>query len=243
MRRAGLGRILLVATLVAVTGGALASTLARGAAKEPIAGRWALGGGVLEFVQTKPGTYASKVIRKRPGVVCPRVNDRDGQIVLKKKAARVYEGTWVWFVTPTCKPAGKGRTTVTVARSGASATMVARPPKGLESETLTLTLTRPGAAVAATKLFGTTGPGFTISLRDAQGNNVTQVRPGRYTFVVDDRAGIHNFRLTGSGLNQAITTVPFVGQRTYTATLRSGRYTFLCDPHAAGGMLGSFGVG
>jgi plastocyanin len=36
--------------------------------------------------------------------------------------------------------------------------------------------------------------------------------------------------------------VAFVGKRTWTVTLKPGKYTYQCDPHAASGMKGSFRV-
>ena len=92
----------------------------------------------------------------------------------------------------------------------------------------------------ATPLAGTVGPGFTISLKRA-GVKVTTVRRGSYAITVNDRSDFHNFRLRGPGVNRAITGVAFVGRRTFTVTLRPGRYTFLCDPHALD-MRGTFRV-
>lgn len=204
--------------------------------KEPIAGRWEFAGGVVEFVP-RGSRFVSKVIRKRPGVPCPQVNDRDGQIVLSKRASRRYEGTWVWFDASTCRVAGKGATTIVVSADGTTATMVANPPRGVESRPITFRLSRAGAAPAGTTLFGRVGPGFTISLA-TRGT----VRPGRYSIVVDDRSPSHNFRLSGPGVNAAITSVPFSGRGTLAVVLKPGRYTFLCEPHAPA-MRGSFSVG
>ena len=39
-----------------------------------------------------------------------------------------------------------------------------------------------------------------------------------------------------------LTSVEFVGKKTWTVTLKPGKYTFQCDPHAANGMMGSFKV-
>lgn len=90
---------------------------------------------------------------------------------------------------------------------------------------------RPSAPVGA-RLTLTSGPGFRIALRTVAGKAVTRLRPGRYTFVVRDRSTAHNARLRGAGASRA-TSVPFVGVRTWTVTLRKGTLTFLCDPHAA----------
>jgi plastocyanin len=89
-------------------------------------------------------------------------------------------------------------------------------------------------------LTATVGPGPTISLRTAAGRRVTALRSGRYRIVVRDRSAMHNFHLTGRGVNKR-TAVGFRGTRTWTVTLRKGRYRFVCDPHAAR-MRGSFRV-
>ena len=91
----------------------------------------------------------------------------------------------------------------------------------------------------ATPLAGTVGPGFTISLKKA-GTKVTTLRRGSYTIAVNDRSDFHNFRVRGPGVNRA-TGVAFVGRRSFTVTLRPGRYTIVCDPHADS-MRGSFRV-
>jgi plastocyanin len=60
---------------------------------------------------------------------------------------------------------------------------------------------------------------------------VRTVRAGRYTFVVSDKAAIHNFQLEGPGIDRAITTVPFRGTKTVTLLLRRGTYKYYCTPH------------
>src|SRR5262245_46982811 len=83
-----------------------------------------------------------------------------------------------------------------------------------------------GAARSAdTKLTGVVGPGFTISLVDAQGQPVTRLPAGDVDITVDDRANEHNFHLRGPGVDVS-TAVEEVGQRTFTVTLRDGNYTF-----------------
>jgi plastocyanin len=112
-----------------------------------------------------------------------------------------------------------------------------------------LTLAVVGLALAAgassmtatAKLTGTVGPGYSIKL--AQGTKkVTKLKAGKYTFVVHDKSAIHNFHLTGPGVNK-MTSVPFVGTKTWTVTLKKGTYKFVCDPHKAiPTMRGSFKV-
>ena len=38
------------------------------------------------------------------------------------------------------------------------------------------------------------------------------------------------------------TSVAFVGEQTWTITLKPGKYTYKCDPHALTGMKGTFRV-
>jgi plastocyanin len=97
------------------------------------------------------------------------------------------------------------------------------------------------ASEAATPLAGTVGPGFTITLTKA-GKKVTSLKAGSYTITVNDKAKIHDFHLLGPGVNKVITTVPAVGTKTVTVTLKKGTYTYQCDPHAAAGMKGTFKV-
>jgi hypothetical protein len=68
------------------------------------------------------------------------------------------------------------------------------------------------AAPAAQMVKGTVGPGFTITLT-LGGKKVTKLKAGRYRFVIDDRATIHDFHLSGPGLNRVLTTVGFTGTR------------------------------
>jgi Copper binding proteins, plastocyanin/azurin family len=101
-----------------------------------------------------------------------------------------------------------------------------------------LVLSAPSQA-ALPKLTGTVGPGFTITLKKA-GKTFKTVKAGKYSITVSDKSNIHNFHLTGSGLNKQITTVSFVGTKTITVTLVKGKtYKFVCDPHATV-MKGSF---
>jgi len=78
-----------------------------------------------------------------------------------------------------------------------------------------------GAGAQAPTLFGTVGPGFTITLADASGNRVQNLDPGTYTIQIEDKADIHNFHLTGPGVNKT-TSVGGTGTTTWTVTLRKG---------------------
>jgi len=95
------------------------------------------------------------------------------------------------------------------------------------------------AQAAAPKLIGTVGPGFTITLTKA-GKKVTTLMHGSYTIVISDKSNIHNFHLTGPGLNK-MTSVGGTGSTTWKVTLKKGTYKFVCDPHS-GIMKGSFKV-
>ena len=89
--------------------------------------------------------------------------------------------------------------------------------------------------LAATPKFnGTVGPGFTISMAKKP------TKAGKVKLVVSDKSSIHNFHLKGPGVNVK-TTVPATGSKSFTVTLKKGKYTFLCDPHATT-MKGSFTI-
>lgn len=107
--------------------------------------------------------------------------------------------------------------------------------------TAALTALAFSAPALAVELRATVGPEFTISLTDASGNRVTQLDPGTYEIVVEDKSDFHNFHVTGPGVSES-TGVEFVGTRTLTVTFVEGRYTFVCDPHSTM-MRGSFIVG
>lgn len=96
------------------------------------------------------------------------------------------------------------------------------------------------AAPAVTgSLVATDGPGFTITVTKG-GKKVTSLPAGTYTIKVQDKSNIHNFHLTGPGLNKK-TTVGAVATYTWKVTLKKGTYKYVCDPHATI-MKGSFTV-
>jgi plastocyanin len=101
----------------------------------------------------------------------------------------------------------------------------------------------PGAAVsrsAQNELQATVGPGFNISLTNAEGR-VTHLDAGSYTIKVSDQSPEHNFHLTGPGVDQA-TDVDTTGTTTWNVTLTDGTFRYLCDAHPTQ-MKGSFTVG
>lgn len=97
-----------------------------------------------------------------------------------------------------------------------------------------------GTQAATPKLTATVGPGLTISLKTAAGATVKTLRPGTYAITVDDRSRIHDFRLRGP-VNKTLSGVAAVGKKTVTVRLVAGKYTFVCQPHAAA-MKGAFSV-
>ena len=97
------------------------------------------------------------------------------------------------------------------------------------------------AEASTPKLIGTVGPGFTITLANKAGK-VKTLKHGSYVITVKDKSAIHNFHIFGPGVAKVVTTVPFVGTKKITVTLKKGTYTYQCDPHAAAGMKAKFKV-
>ena len=98
-----------------------------------------------------------------------------------------------------------------------------------------------GSAAAGKKVNGTVGPGFTIGLT-SNGKNVAKLKAGvPYRFVISDRASIHDFHLSGPGLNRVLAGVGFTGTKSFVLKLKKGSYRFVCDPHASI-MHGTFSV-
>ena len=93
-----------------------------------------------------------------------------------------------------------------------------------------------------TSLVGQVGKGdaFEISLTDPNGKAITNLAAGTYQLKVEDFSSIHDFHLTGSGVDET-TSVPDKTTKTFTVTFKAGQYSFMCDPHASQ-MHGSFTV-
>jgi plastocyanin len=117
----------------------------------------------------------------------------------------------------------------TLAAAGALAASLALAAPALAGQT------------ASTPLAGTVGPGFTIALAKG-GAKVKTLKPGSYTITVKDASASHNFHIFGPGVAKVVTTVPFVGTKKVTVTLKKGTYTYQCDPHAQSGMKATFKV-
>jgi plastocyanin len=77
-----------------------------------------------------------------------------------------------------------------------------------------------------------TNEAFVISLRDANGNAVTQLAPGTYDIAVSDRAESHNFHLRGPGVDMS-TPIDAKQETTWTVTIGTGIYTYVCDAHSS----------
>lgn len=77
-----------------------------------------------------------------------------------------------------------------------------------------------------------TNDAFVISLRDGAGNAVTTLAPGTYDIAISDRSEAHNFHLRGPGVDQS-TPIGEKQETTWTVTIGTGRYVFVCDAHAS----------
>jgi plastocyanin len=88
------------------------------------------------------------------------------------------------------------------------------------------------SAMTVPKLKGSVGPGFSNSLKNSKGKSVTLLKAGKYTFVVTDKASIHNFTLDGPGFNdKTITGTSFTGTKSVTVKLKKGSYKVYCTVH------------
>jgi hypothetical protein len=101
-----------------------------------------------------------------------------------------------------------------------------------------LAATGGGSAAAVKTVNGTVGPGFTITVT-MQGKKVTKLKAGTYRFAISDRSSIHDFHLSGPGVNRVLTSVEYTGAKSLLLRLKKGSYRFVCDPHS-GVMHGSF---
>ena len=80
------------------------------------------------------------------------------------------------------------------------------------------------AATNTNTLTGTDGPGYTITMTKKT------VKAGTYVITIHDRSAIHDFHLTGPGVNKK-TSVTGTGTTKWTVKLKKGTYHFVCDPH------------
>ena len=82
---------------------------------------------------------------------------------------------------------------------------------------------------------------FSIRLQDANGARVDHLDAGTYTIKVHDLSTVHNFHLTGPGVDMA-TAVEEAQEATWAVTFTDGTYTYVCDAHSSI-MRGTFTVG
>jgi hypothetical protein len=75
-------------------------------------------------------------------------------------------------------------------------------------------------------LSGSVGPEFSISM------SASSVPAGDYTITISDRSNIHNFHLSGPGVNKS-TSISGMGTTSWSVTLQPGTYNFQCDAHAS----------
>jgi plastocyanin len=109
-----------------------------------------------------------------------------------------------------------------------------------DSAAPTTETTTPAAPETGATLNASVGPGFEISLTTEDGQPVETLAAGSYTLLTDDQADIHNFHLTGEGVD-VDTGVGDTGTDSFDITVSEGTYEFVCDPHASS-MNGSFEV-
>src|SRR5438128_1322073 len=81
------------------------------------------------------------------------------------------------------------------------------------------------SADASTPTLGGTVGDAGITLKRS-GTSVTKLKPGTYTFKINDTSSEHNFHLKGPGGVNKKTTVDQVKRVTWTVKLSKGTYTF-----------------
>ena len=97
------------------------------------------------------------------------------------------------------------------------------------------------SAATGTKLIGSVASDdFVITLTTEDGTPVTSLPAGDYTLEIVDKTDIHNFHLTGSGVDEA-SEVGGQEDKEVPITLVAGSYHYQCDPHSSQ-MNGDFEV-
>jgi plastocyanin len=105
-------------------------------------------------------------------------------------------------------------------------------------------LISPVGALAQERLIATVGTNdaHVITLTHANGAPVRDIPAGTYTIEVRDRSRLHNFRLTGPGVERR-TDIADTGTVTWTVTFRDQSiYEYLCESHPSD-MYNSFTTG
>ena len=98
---------------------------------------------------------------------------------------------------------------------------------------------QPGATLVGTVGTADEPEAYEIALTTEDGEPVDTVAAGTYTVVVDDYAQVHNFHLSGAGVDAA-TDVEGTGKKSFQVTFQAGEYQYFCDPHPS--MKGSLKV-
>jgi plastocyanin len=80
---------------------------------------------------------------------------------------------------------------------------------------------------------------FKIEMKNRANQPLKTVKAGTYRIKIEDKASMHNFHLTGPGVNKA-SSLGGVTETTWTVRLKPGTYVYFCDAHAQ--MRGSFRV-
>lgn len=89
---------------------------------------------------------------------------------------------------------------------------------------------QPGATLLGSVGTEESPEAFEIGLTTEDGTEVEVVAAGTYTLVVEDPSQIHNFHLTGSGVDVG-TGVSETGRQSFEVTFAAGEYRYVCDPH------------
>lgn len=112
---------------------------------------------------------------------------------------------------------------------------------GDTTDTTTETTETTGTTEPGGKLVGSVASDdFVITLTGEDGASVSTLAAGTYTLQMVDQTGIHNFHLTGPGVDVS-SDVGGQSDEEVEVELQAGTYTFVCDPHASS-MTGSFEV-
>jgi plastocyanin len=113
--------------------------------------------------------------------------------------------------------------------------MTGRPRIALLAAVALAALASPATALAQERLIATVGTNdaHVITLQRANGSPVADIPAGTYVIEVRDRSRMHNFFLSGPGVERR-TDVDEIQTATWTVTLRDQSvYTFLCEAHPA----------
>src|SRR4029077_21160124 len=166
--------------------------------------------------RSSPGISTSRVFRVQSEQLCARSHGTGDSL----------DATSVWGAHDRCAISTKRElTSMKVAALAAAAALILAPAAL--------------ARTTGTTLIAVDGPGFTLTLKEGA-KTVTSLKAGTYSFKVEDKSNIHNFHLTGPGVNVK-TSVGGVTSVTWKLKLEKGTYKYVCDPHATI-MHGSFKV-